>query len=1670
MKKRILIIITIFVAFLLVSCNVNEPDLVKLDIPVITKQSDNKIGWTEVENAVGYDLDVDGSVRSLATNSFEVSEHGTYVFKVRAKADGDSNFLNSDWSQEFTLVYEAEISKTKLASPIIDKEDHTTIYWLPVANAIGYQVYINGTAVTPTLASTVTSYSIEGKDFGLYTLTVIALANVESNFENSNLSNAIELELINTDDYEGRLEITVTGKPEVIKGESATYNVEISDRDGADVSFLLDDLVFSVEQAPANTAINNQGVLTTENVGSVKIVVSLGEYPNIKSDLTVSVIERPTFSVSLPVYDKSINNNKAGLDVDFDGKIHYLNLPTAPTLEQFFTLTPFNTNVLKTDDEFVIDFGKPEGSKVDVYFVFEYLKDGYSIGYSDVFSLTDIEMLVEKVNVSNQAELKAALDDNKEHITLTNDITMTEPWSRVNTVFTGTLDGANFTIKDLIVEGGGSGLIRTLGDGATFINIIFDNPIAREFSGANNGIIASTVLAGSKVIFENFAIVNGQSISSVDGSGRSTHAALIANFSDPNDTELSVRLTNVYLEYTHRITRATDTANIGVIFGNFVSNSLDGIILENVYINYSLISNTHRANNTAALYGQGRGHVTVNNSVIIFNFDSPAGGVKGLDVGYFNEGFDATFTGSNNVFISPTETLNGTWPEGSHKFTKLGLLLGLEPYQDLNTHDNSFWILENDNLSVKVANELFQVLIGEQLSKPSLVVEGNIISWDAIENASGYQVYVDGQKHGEAITNTQFNYGMLDANTYQIQIVSLGNQAYYLDSLLSDAVSVTIQPFDRLLTPVLSQENHIVSWNEDANAVSYKLFLNDVEIASSLTTNSFDLSTHLTKGYFKVEVQAIANPQTHLDSFISSPLEIIIEVKVADAVELRTALVNNEYYIRLTNDITLTGVWSQVTTIFTGTLDGDGYEIKDLIVEGGNTGLLRTLGNGATFKNITFDGATARNFSGANDGIIANTVVKGAKVTFENFALINAQSLSSVAGSSRSTHGALIATYNDITDVEISIRLTKVYIDYTHHVSRETDTANVGGLFGTFVAASENAIILDQVSLNIKLISDTAGINNGGAIFGQGTGHIAINDSFIRFVYDSAKEGPNGFEGGLFVAAMVPVFSGSNNIFISSKAQLKAIWDETNIFLPIAAQLEANQKEGFAQDNDAWVYEDLTLKIEVNGDKYQIFAEEQLEAPTLVLDGYVIRWNLIPNAIGYILYEGEEALTQLLVNNSFDIFELAPGTHQISIKAIGNNYAYYESLQSANLEVVVPANEQLEAPVVLETEYLLTWDVIPNAIGYKIYLNGVVIEENITANNYDLTASIELGLYLVQVQALANLDTHLPSELSNVIEIINAVEVSDALSLKAALDSNQQYIKLTNDIVLEGVWTRVATVFTGTLDGDGYAIKDLIVQGGNTGMFRTLGNGATFKNITFDGATAQNFSGASNAIIASEVEAGSIITFENFALINAQSLSSVDGSGRSTHSALIASINNVNDTTISIRLYSVYIQYTHHISRTTTTANVGGLFGNFVTNSQNALIMNNVYLDINILSDLATINNVGSIFGTGSGGITMNNTIIKYDFSAPASSQSGFDGGFFNTNATTNFSGENNLFIGDSAPIKGNWTVDAYELYPEIDNDDLADIWAIFEEANSWYLFEGNIYLEVNNNEYALFS
>lgn len=80
-----------------------------------------------------------------------------------------------------------------------------------------------------------------------------------------------------------------------------------------------------------------------------------------------------------------------------------------------------------------------------------------------------------------------------------------------------------------------------------------------------------------------------------------------------------------------------------------------------------------------------------------------------------------------------------------------------------------------------------------QLGAPVLTVNDKTVTWNAVANASGYQVYVNGEKKGGVITDCTFTLDETAAGTYQITVKAIGDGELYLDSAESEAKSIVIK-------------------------------------------------------------------------------------------------------------------------------------------------------------------------------------------------------------------------------------------------------------------------------------------------------------------------------------------------------------------------------------------------------------------------------------------------------------------------------------------------------------------------------------------------------------------------------------------------------------------------------------------------------------------------------------------------------------------------------------------------------------------------------------------------------------------------------------------------------------------------------------------------------------
>lgn len=103
MKRYIICLLTVLMAlcsiFALAACDEN---LEQLSAPTDLRVAGSlrKFRWSEVENASGYQVEINGEQHTVATNVFdfdEITEPGLYTFKVLAKGDGEI-YGDSEWA------------------------------------------------------------------------------------------------------------------------------------------------------------------------------------------------------------------------------------------------------------------------------------------------------------------------------------------------------------------------------------------------------------------------------------------------------------------------------------------------------------------------------------------------------------------------------------------------------------------------------------------------------------------------------------------------------------------------------------------------------------------------------------------------------------------------------------------------------------------------------------------------------------------------------------------------------------------------------------------------------------------------------------------------------------------------------------------------------------------------------------------------------------------------------------------------------------------------------------------------------------------------------------------------------------------------------------------------------------------------------------------------------------------------------------------------------------------------------------------------------------------------------------------------------------------------------------------------------------------------------------
>lgn len=165
----------------------------------------------------------------------------------------------------------------------------------------------------------------------------------------------------------------------------------------------------------------------------------------------------------------------------------------------------------------------------------------------------------------------------------------------------------------------------------------------------------------------------------------------------------------------------------------------------------------------------------------------------------------------------------------------------------------------------------------------------------------------------------------------------------------------------------------------------------------------------------------------------------------------------------------------------------------------------------------------------------------------------------------------------------------------------------------------------------------------------------------------------------------------------------------------------------------------------------------RLIAPAITISGNVISWEAVVHADGYVVYEGEEVVSEQ-AETTYTITQDFPGTYTYTVKATSTDSKYSESpLSNEQSYKVNPW--PLAAPVIsISSNGLISWEAVENADGYNIYENGSRIDA-ITETTYAIMQS-NPAIYTYTVTATSTNKAYSTSDASNEVDYKVPLHVS----------------------------------------------------------------------------------------------------------------------------------------------------------------------------------------------------------------------------------------------------------------------------------------------------------------------
>lgn len=388
-----------------------------------------------------------------------------------------------------------------------------------------------------------------------------------------------------------------------------------------------------------------------------------------------------------------------------------------------------------------------------------------------------------------------------------------------------------------------------------------------------------------------------------------------------------------------------------------------------------------------------------------------------------------------------------------------------------------------------------EITLSPALQTPVLSLNKTIISWQVIDGAGCYEVYLDGTLFDTVIT-TEYDFKWEFVGTKQVTVKAIATQGNgYLNSNVSQALSVTLNAEILAVPSGLTLQNGVLSWDTVEGASSYLIYNNGEEY-TTVNTNSFVISNDLKNADTSaVQVQALGEP--HIASSLSEEINVgkyseLNPVEITSSEEFGAIIPTGHY--KLTEDLDLSS-YAQIAK-FSGTLDGNGHKITGL------TQALFGVVEGGKISNLTIENASI-NVETQNDsssiGVIANELVNATIKDCTISANLMVKSNNGV------TFVGMVAgrvDYSNILGVKINGTIT-------------TEYCTVGGLVGwANNSTKESEISKCQVTATINAIGGES--ENVGGFIGKVTNNaLTISQCVSKVEIETSVSYAGGFVGFL---------------------------------------------------------------------------------------------------------------------------------------------------------------------------------------------------------------------------------------------------------------------------------------------------------------------------------------------------------------------------------------------------------------------------------------------------------------------------------------------------------------------------------------------------------------------------